>query len=528
MKKHIYIQLFLLFLAGWAQAQNFTGVWNAAMVNDKSKADPNIEYHLTQNGNTVTGDIIHKKENMKATLSGTLANGEVTGTLKYDKNQWASLDQKFRIFIRPNDKATMFMHESTKGAKYFGGPLFKNQTLTNQQASKAQAIGSLQKGSFGSGTVVQQATATPKVGVQMATTPKVRPRPMAGFYLVKGLYDAKGIKRDLYFEIKQYPNQEYKHTIEARAIGNDYGITGDIHKRLFVGDVEGNNVTFLIANLYEKGKKLVNAEASIVGNDNSLYIKSPTVAYKLEKTNKGIAEREGIKLSPTVKVRVEYKFIYLPSSFRWDTDVLNVYHSLGKTLPIALYGTGNIRAHRETSSSSVELKNIGNLSARVFDIPASRVANKHLKYYYDKNKNLSWGGGDRFHVYGFYKFAKDAEMKSGDSDYSDPAIFPIERVREFEVNRAALEGKSERVVITVHYHLSNKLGSGDINFGNKERKVYLHELGNVSKLNETEKYNNDIFDSNDRRIGVSLEPYIYYFIPSVKGPLVAFTIEIIE
>lgn len=531
MQKHLYIQLFLLFLAGWAQAQNFTGVWNAAMVNDKSKADPNIEYHLTQTGNSVTGDIIHKKENMKASLTGTLANGEVSGTLKYDKNQWASLDQKFRIFIRPNDNVTMFMHESTKGAKYFGGPLFKNQTLTNQQASKAQAMGSLQKGSFGSGTVVQQATATPKVGVPMATTTKARPRSMAGFYLVKGLDDPKGIKRDLYFEIKQYPNQEYKHTIEARVIGNDYGITGDPHKRLFVGDVEGNNVTFLIGNLYEKGKKLVNAEASIVGNDNSLYIKSPTVGYKLEKTNKGIAEREGVKLSPTVKVRVEYKFIYLSSSLLWDTSVGNAFHGLAKNLPIALYGTGSIRAYRETSSGSLEIKSLGNTPLRVFDIPKSNSLNKHESYYFDKKKNLSFGGRSPIY-FGFYKFAKDAEMEKS-SEYSNQAIFRVDRVREFEVNRAALEGKTERIAINGQAHLSNKLASGDINFGNIHRKVYLHELNDISKLTNYEQYYNRLQEGKGvAEHGPALVNPPYYFfanLPGMNPPImISFTVEVID
>ncbi|MDR7128966.1 hypothetical protein J2X69_001301 [Algoriphagus sp. 4150] len=534
MRKYILIQLFLLFWAGWAQAQNFTGVWNASMVNDKSKVDPNIEYHLTQNGNTITGEIIHKKENMKATLTGIMANKEVTGTLKYDKNQWASLDQKFRIFIRANDNATMFMHESTKGARYYGGPMFKNQTLTNQQASKAQAATSLQKGALGvgSGTVVTQATGTPKVGVQMATIPKVKPRPMAGFYVVRGLDDPKGIKRDIYFEIKQYPNQEHKHTIEARVVGNDYGITGDPYKRFFVGDVEGNSVTFLINNLYEKGKKLVNAEGSIVGNDNSLYIKSPTVGYKVEKTNKGIAEREGVKLSPTVKVRVEYKFIYLAGSTYWDKSFLN--YVLTDEASIALYGTGSIRAYKETSSNTTELKATNNAPARVFDIPKSRASSKHNLSYYDKIKNRSWGGIN-YHFFGFYSFAKDADMPKSGEGVTRPALFPVDRFLEFEVNRAALEGKTERVAINGQAHLSNALPLGDANFGNIHRKVYLHELRDQTKLTDDEKKFNRILEGQGHHnAGALVSPPYYFFAvkrdQQFKTPavMIAFTVEIIE
>ncbi|MCE7056435.1 hypothetical protein LZF95_17255 [Algoriphagus sp. AGSA1] len=534
MKKHIYIQLILLFLAGWAQAQNFTGVWNASMVNDKSKVDPNIEYHLTQNGNTITGEIIHKKENMRASLTGTMANKEVAGTLKYDKNPWHSLDQKFRIFIRANDNATMFMHESTKGARFFGGPIFKNQTLTSQQANKAQAATSLQKGTFskGSGTVVQKATGTPKVGVQMAMTPKKTARNIGGYYRIEGMADASGTKRNLFVNVRNFPDNKDKSKAygEALILGNAYGI-GSPEGRLFGYETNEDDVTVMFDPIYENNSKNTRANGRIAVGSNGTYLVAPKLGYKMIKISQAEAERESKKLSATVKVRVEYKFIYLSSSLFWDTSVGNSFHGLAKKLPIELYGTGSIRAYRETSSGTSELNSLGNTPARVFDIPKSRSQNKHDIYYFDKEKNLTFGGSRPIY-FGFYKFAKDAELEKS-NDHSNQAIFRVDRVREFEVNRAALEGETERVAINGQAHLSNKLASGDINFGNIHRRVYLHELTNPRKLTNYEQYYNRMQEGKgEAEHGPPLVNPPYYFFANLGGMnppiMISFTVEIID
>ncbi len=535
MKKHIYIQLILLFLAGWAQAQNFTGVWNASMVNDKSKVDPNIEYHLTQNGNTITGEIIHKKENMRATLTGTMANKEVTGTLKYDKNPWHSLDQKFRIFIRANDNATMFMHESTKGARFYGGPIFKNQTLTSQQANKAQAATSLQKGVFsaGSGTVVQKATGTPKVGVQMATTPKKTARNIGGYYRIEGMADASGTKRNLFVNVRNFPDSKDRSKAygEALILGNAYGI-GSPEGRLFGYETNEDDVTVMFDPIYENNTKNTMANGRIAVGSNGTYLVAPKLGYKMIKISQAEAERESKKLSATVKVRVEYKFIYLAGSTYWDKSFLN--YVLTDEASIALYGTGSIRAYKETSSNTTELKATNNAPARVFDIPKSRASSKHNLSYYDKTKNRSWGGINN-HFFGFYSFAKDADMPKSGEGVTRPALFPVDRFLEFEVNRAALEGKTERVAINGQAHLSNALPLGDANFGNIHRKVYLHELKDQTKMTDDEKKFNRILEGQGHpHAGALVSPPYYFFAvkrdQQFKTPavMIAFTVEIIE
>ena len=527
MRKHIYLQLFLLFLAGWAQAQNYTGVWNAAMVNDKTKADTNIEYHLTQNGNSVSGEIIHKKENMKATLTGTFANGEVTGTLRYDKNQWASLDQKFRIFIRPRDNATMFMHESTKGARFYGGPLFKNQTLTNQQASKAQAAQSLQKGAFsaGSGTVVQQSTAKPKVGVAMATTQKKPAKNIGGYYRIEGMTDANGTKRNLYVNVRNFPDPKdnSKAYGEALILGNAYGL-GTAGGRLFSYETNGDAITVMFDTIYELNKKNDMANGRIEG----IYLIAPKQGYKMIKITQAEAERESKKLSATVKVRVDYKFIYVNNSFEWPKSALNTTQSFYSSFDRAIYGTGSIKATLENSSSTIPVKSVGNLSDRVFDAPKSRPVSKgHKSYYFEKKNNLAWGRG-KGNRYGFYKFAKDAEFaKPHDDSHTGEFLIEVGYNREFEVPRAALEGRDQRVGIQVSAHLSNAAGTGDITFGNMHRKIYLHELGEVSKLTEGEKMINYLM--NEKKTNTNP---IYYIASINRGSVlvtfVAFTVEVVE
>lgn len=534
MKKFMLIQLFLLLLVGLAQAQNFTGVYNPPTQQFGTTPDLNREYRLVQNGNTVTGEIIHKKENMKATLTGTVTNGVVTGTLKYNKHQFASLDQKFRIFFRPNETSPIFMHESTSGARNYGGAIFKNDALTKQQTNQTQAATSLQQGSFssGSGTVVQQATVSPNVGVAMPTTPKKNARNIGGYYRIEGMTDANGTKRNLFVNVRNFPDAKDRSKAygEALILGEAYGI-GSPQGKLFGYETNSDDVTVMFDPIFEQNKKVTMANGRIVNTSGGMSLVAPKSAYRMVKISQAEAERESKKLSPTVKVRVEYKFIYLGSSTYWDRSFLN--YVLTDEGSIALYGTGSIRAFRETSSNTTELKAIGNASARIFDIPKSRASSKSDLSYFDKTKNRSWGGiYDDF--FGFYSFAKDADMPKSEEGVTRQAIFPVNRFLEFEVSRAALEGKTERIAIDGHAHLSNALPLGDANFGNMNRRVYLHELTDQRKLTEDEKKFNRKLEGKLPSAGALVSPPYYFFAVKkdqrFKTPavMIAFTVEIIE
>lgn len=237
------------------------------------------------------------------------------------------------------------------------------------------------------------------------------------------------------------------------------------------------------------------------------------------------------KKNDKVKVRVDYKFIYLESSLHWDKSFLN--NARIDKASVQLYGTGSIRAFSETSSGSNEIKAIGNANARVFDIPKSRVATKYNLHYYDSKKDRSWGGKYN-KVLGFYSFARDAEIRKSVPEYSSPAIFPVNKRLEFEVNRTALEGRTERVMIDGQAHLSNKILSGDATFGNIHRKVYLHEIANQSKLTKEEKiFNRKLEGKGHANAGTLVDaPYYYFAIKrdkdNIPAVMIAFTVEIIE
>lgn len=517
MRKHIFIQFFLLMLVGFAQAQNFTGVWNAAMVNDKSKMDSNIEYHLIQNGNAITGEIIHKKENMKATLTGTMANNEVTGTLKYDKNQWASLDQKFRIFIRANDNAVMFMHESTKGARYFGGPLFKNQSLTNQQASKVQAATTLQKGAFsaGSGTVVQQATGTPKVGVAMATTAKKTARNIGGYYRIEGMTDASGTKRNLFVNVRNFPDSKDRSKAygEALIIGERYGI-GSSEGRLFGYETNGDDITVMYDPIFEQ--KIRNDKA--IGKIQGIYLVAPKLGYKMIKVSQAEAEKNS-----------------KATDYEYKVTVLGILIKNGfNESPPKLYGNIRVNGILETRTDRKKVTNNQKQSDLVWNVAksGSRSAQRNIKFYQDKKKNLFFGNGIK--GVKFYKFSSDVDP------VEDTYFVPMELSRSFSVRTEWLSGVDQRFMFEVYAELLDDSGAVlTYDFGKKTRGVYLHELDDFNKLWSSEKSANRVINSKSDAEGNAISGPFYFQVNgsdergigvfgNEKGSTLVFKIERVE
>ena len=507
MKKYILIKLLLLVLVGMVQAQNFSGVWNAATVRDKTKVDTNIEYRLVQNGNAVTGEVLHKKENMKAILTGTLTNGEVTGTLKYDKNQSASLEQKFRIFIRPNDNATMFMHESTKGARYFGGPIFKNQTLTNQQANQAQVATSMQKGSFSAAQqpVYQQATSTPKVGTAMAITPKAKKtaRNIGGYYRIEGMADANGTKRNLFVNVRNFPDTKDKSMAygEALIIGERYGI-GSSEGRLFGYETNEDDVTVMFDPIYEQNKKNTTAIGRVAGNSNSLYLVAPKLGYKMVKVSQAEAEAKSKATDYEYKVTLIGILIKNESSLSPSPK---------------LYGNIRVNGILETRTDRRKLKNTQNQSDLVWNVSksASKSARSNIKSYQDKQKNLFFASGSR--GLKFYKFSTDI---IGSNKYMNETSFfvPLELSRTFSVRSEWLSGVDQRFLFEVYAELFDDSGTiATLDFGKKTRRVYLHEANDFEKLWSSEKSANRSINSNSETGGNPVSAPYYYQVNGYDG-----------
>ncbi len=497
---------------------NFSGSFN------RMHGTESCLFTAHQQGNTVTGRINFSNPRVQGNYTGTITNGVVHATIT-----WVAA---------PNDltNATYLSLQKFNTNNYVNLSFYDNIGYKTNNRIRSSVTYALEKKVFNTTTSNNRSNVSPIKDAKK----------IGGFYLIEGLVDAKGIKRDIYVEVKDIPNSSdrTKSMVVASIIGHTYDLGNS--RKFFQGTADGDNINVIIDLIFEQNIRTANAKGRVAELSTGLHLVAPKFNYPMKKVTEVIARSEGNKLSQTVKIRVDYKFIYLPSTAEWPQDFLKELSVIKPAL--ALYGTGSIRADRETASGSTQIKSVDNLADRVFDIPKSRVVEKGERFYFDSQKNLAWGKNKRF-----YKFSKDAELDEsyhqGDksvvradskgvavnpsaikeiNNYTREYIIKVDFKREFIVNRAALEGKTERVAITAHSHLSHKLPVRDIVFGNKHRKVYLHELGVINKLNNKEKFQNDIHDADNKRIGVSLDPPIYYFTDVDNGPMIAFTIEIID
>jgi len=489
MKKHISILLTLLCLAGWAHAQSFSGVWNPPTTQFGSTPNTNIEYRFTQTGDNLSGEIIHKKEGMKATVTGKLVNGVAAGTLNYDKHQFASLDQKFRLFTNPKDNTPTFMHESTKGAKVYGGKIFKNQTASKQLANQTQAVGSLQKGGFsaGSSAVVQQATASPKLGVAMAIIPKKTARDIGGYYRIEGLFDQNGIKRNLYVHIKNYPdaNDNSKAYGEALVVGEAYGI-GSPEKKFFTYETNGDKVTVMFDPIFEDNKKSTMVNGSILNANNVQTLKTSKYGYRMVKTTKAIAEANSKATDYIYKVTI----IGILIKDRIESP--------------KLYGNIRVSGTLETRTDRKKVANLTNQSDLIWNVSqsASKAIPRNRNAYHDKQKDLFFANGYR--GIKFFKFTNDIDIYSS-------KFFPIEKSLSFRVRPEWLNGFNQRFSFTVSSEILDDSGNVlTYNFGKKSRRVYLHDLNDFDKLGQNEKSINRSIISTADNTGIPIETPYYY------------------
>lgn len=491
---------------GIDEKYNFSGSFN------RVRGTQSCLFTASQTGNKVVGRINFSNPRIQGNYTGTITNGVVHATIT-----WVSAPDDLK-------KATFLRLQKFTDRNFPELSLFDNANYRTNNRVRSKIVYGLEKKVFGSTSTTAQNNPS-----SVANSNTKAARDIGGYYRIEGMTDATGTKRNLFVNVRNFPDDKDKSKAygEALIIGEAYGI-GSPQGKLFGYETNGDNVTVMFDPIFEQNKKVTMANGRIVNTSGGMSLVAPRLAYRMVKVSQAEAERESKKLSPTVKVRVEYKFIYVNDSFEWPKTALNSTQTFYSSFDRAIYGTGSIKATLETSSSTTAIKSIGNLSERVFDAPKSRPVTKGFKsYYFEKKNNLAWGRG-KGNGYGFYKFAKDAEFPKPHND-SHTGEFLIEMgyKREFEVPRASLEGKDQRVGIQVSAHLSNSAGTGDITFGNMHRKVYLHELGVTGKLSEGEKYVNNVKHENK----ISTDP-IYYTASVTKGPFlvtfVVFTVEIIE
>lgn len=494
---------------GIDEKYNFSGSFN------RVRGTQSCLFTANQTGNKVVGRINFSDPRVQGNYTGTITNGVVHATIT-----WVSAPDDLK-------KATFLRLQKFTGRDFPELSLFDNASYKTNNRVRPKIVYALEKKVFGSTSTTAQNNPS-----SVANSISKAARDIGGYYRIEGMTDATGTKRNLFVNVKNFPDNKDKSKAygEALIIGEAYGI-GSPQGKLFGYETNGDNVTVMFDPIFEQNKKVTMANGRIVNTSGGMSLVAPRLAYRMVKITKEIAEREGNKLNSMVTVRIDYKFIYVNESLAWWRNKSTLNHLSGDVNKLEIYGTGDIKATSETASRTTGIPFLNNLNNRVFDIPSSRPFTKYQRMYYDEQKKLAWGGERAHLLLGFFKFAKDAELPNPDKPGN--AIIPVNYKREFVVSKDALSpNTTNRVGIEVSTNLIQKRTSGDVQMGKAVRKIYLHELNDPNKLNIDDKMYNNIYNKDTKNpIGMVEKPY--YYIGISRGQislhyLVMFTIEIIE
>lgn len=284
MKKNKLLQTLIVFLSlGWtmgATAQTdrtfnaFGGTFKAQP--NSSSASPQITvFDIRQTQNRITGTIVSENPSKKGTLTGTVSNGVASGTITWV--QGATGEDKFNII-----KDQRIQYPAFRYFKAGSNSAYLIHTMEEYSNPETVTMGKRSTNSIATHFIKKEA------------------RKLAGYYRINGLMDVKGVKHDVYVEIKDFPNtnDKSKSKITAFIVGERYGLgTGG---RLLVGDVDEDNISVVIDVIFEEVNRRTDwAKGRIAWTNSGMVLVAPKQGYRMEKVTKALAEREGNKVTLT-------------------------------------------------------------------------------------------------------------------------------------------------------------------------------------------------------------------------------------
>ncbi|TJZ63377.1 hypothetical protein FAZ15_03600 [Sphingobacterium olei] len=297
MKTNKLLRTLILFLSlGWimgATAQtdrtfNAFGGTFKAQPNSSSASPETTVFYIHQTQNRITGTVVSENPSRKGTLAGSVNNGIASGTITW--TQGASGDEKFNIIKDQRIQYLAFRYfKAGSNSAYLIHTMEQHSNLKALPDNGSTSTGSLSKLE----TVTMGKRSTNSIANQLI---KKEARKIAGFYRIKGLMDVKGIKHDVYVEIKDIPNtaDKSKSKVTAFIVGERYGLgTGG---RLFEGSVDEDDISVVIDVIYEEVNRRTSwAKGRIVWTNSGMALVAPKQSYRMEKVTKAIAERQGNK-----------------------------------------------------------------------------------------------------------------------------------------------------------------------------------------------------------------------------------------
>ncbi|GGH21000.1 hypothetical protein FAZ19_15295 [Sphingobacterium alkalisoli] len=294
--KKILPSLILVLSLGWTTGSTaqtdrtfnaFDGTYKA-QPNSSSASPETTIFYIRKTQNRITGTVVSENPNKKGTLAGSVNNGIASGTITWI--QGTTGEEKFNIIKDQRIQHLAFRYfKAGSNSAYLIHTMEEHSNLKALPANGSSSSSPTEKRE----TVTMGKRSTNSIGDQLI---KKEARKIAGYYRIKGLMDIKGVPRDLYVEIKDFPNtaDKSKSKVTAFIVGERYGLgTGG---RLFEGSVDEDDISVVIDVIYEEVNRRTSwAKGRVVWTNSGMALVAPKQSYRMEKVTKVLAERQGNK-----------------------------------------------------------------------------------------------------------------------------------------------------------------------------------------------------------------------------------------
>lgn len=465
---------------GIDEKYNFSGSFN------RVRGTQSCLFTASQTGNKVVGRINFSNPRIQGNYTGTITNGVVHATIT-----WVSAPDDLK-------KATFLRLQKFTDRNFPELSLFDNANYRTNNRVRPKIVYGLEKKVFGSTSTTAQNNPS-----SVANSNTKAARDIGGYYRIEGMTDATGTKRNLFVNVRNFPDNKDKSKAygEALIIGEAYGI-GSPQGKLFGYETNGDNVTVMFDPIFEQNKKVTMANGRIVNTSGGMSLVAPKLAYRMVKVSQSEAEANSKVTDYEYKVTVIG--ILINNEFSTSSSP-------------KLYGNIRVNGILETRTDRRKLKNNQNQSDLVWNVSksASKSARSNIKSYQDKQKNLFFATGSR--GLKFYKFSTDI---IGSNKYRNgvSVFVPLELSRTFSVRPEWLSGVDQRFLFEVYAELFDDSGTiATLDFGKKTRRVYLHEANDFDKLWSSEKSANRSINSNSEIDGNPVSAPYYYQVNNHDG-----------